>query len=370
VSVLLTTQLERVKEVLKTWNEVDKRVSQLCPSENAKEDPSSGTACSTAIPTEGLVGFLSGKFSDGTWRDEYLGVNATVKKNDGVKKKENGATFKGSGAWAEWPVGKQGQNQLYHFANYNFTLVATVSIDKESTEGGTTIPVMGVHLEGQEKLMELSYDSEKKWILLCSGVPNSGKLSSTLGPTHHVVILLRNGSQGSAYVDGQRVGRNEACDLKNANDKKISHFYIGGDGISAESRDDVSVTVTNVLLYNRPLDEAEIGALNPNKEPIQLLKENPSEPSKVSSDSIIPPSHPATQNSQKTEASSTPAGRHPMEQGQPMGSSKDADSGGASTAAVPTITTSSAGEDTVKQVTSGTSPDGTQTVDGGSTADG
>ncbi|EKF99456.1 trans-sialidase, putative, partial [Trypanosoma cruzi] len=135
-------------------------------------------------------------------------------------------------------------------------------------------------------------------------------------------------------------------------------------------RDDVSVTVTNVLLYNRPLDEAEIGTLNPNKEPIQLLKENPSEPSKVSSDSIIPPSHPATQNSQKTEASSTPAGRHPMEQGQPMGSSKDADSGGASTAAVPTITTSSAGKDTVKQVTSGTSPDGTQTVDGGSTADG
>ncbi|RNF18820.1 trans-sialidase, partial [Trypanosoma cruzi] len=99
VSVLLTAQLERVKEVLKTWNEVDKRVSKLCPSENAREDPSPATACSDVEITDGLVGFLSGKFSDGTWKDEYLGVNATVKKNDGVEKKENGVTFKGRGAW-------------------------------------------------------------------------------------------------------------------------------------------------------------------------------------------------------------------------------------------------------------------------------
>ncbi|PBJ71584.1 trans-sialidase [Trypanosoma cruzi cruzi] len=369
VSVLLTEQLQRVREVVANWKKVDDLVSELCPTSSAAESTSTGTAC-TSVVTDGLVGFLSGNFSENTWRDEYLGVNATVTSGVGAAGTTDGVKFTGRGAGAEWPVGKQGQNQLYHFANYNFTLVATVSIDKESTEGGTTIPVMGVHLEGQEKLMELSYDSEKKWILLCSGVPNSGKLSSTLGPTHHVVILLRNGNQGSAYVDGQLVGGDEQCQLENKDSKEISHFYIGGDGISAESRDDVSVTVTNVLLYNRPLDEAEIGALNPNKEPIQLFKENPSEPSKVSSDSIIPPSHPATQNAQKTEASSTPAGRHPMEQGQPMGSSKDADSGGASTAAVPTITTSSAGEDTVKQVTSGTSPDGTQTVDGGSTANG
>ncbi|EKG06158.1 trans-sialidase, putative, partial [Trypanosoma cruzi] len=95
VSVRLTAQLERVKEVLKTWNEVDERVSKLCPSEKAREDPSPATACSAAIPTEGLVGFLSGNFSDGTWKDEYLGVNATVKKNGAVEKKENGVTFKG-----------------------------------------------------------------------------------------------------------------------------------------------------------------------------------------------------------------------------------------------------------------------------------
>ncbi|EKF99066.1 trans-sialidase, putative, partial [Trypanosoma cruzi] len=223
---------------------------------------------------------------------------------------------------------KQGQNQLYHFANYNFTLVATVSIEKLPEEG--PISLMGVKTNGQGNtvLLGLSYDSGGKWKLLCGGETSKEHSSTWEKETQHqLAIVLQNGSQGSAHVDGQRVG-DESCELKVTDSNEISHFYIGGDGSGAGSQDDVSVTVTNVLLYNRPLDEAEIGALNPNKSPIQLLKENPSEPSKVSSDSIIPPSHPATQNSQKTEASSTPAGRHPMEQGQPMGSSKDADSGG------------------------------------------
>ncbi|EKG00275.1 trans-sialidase, putative [Trypanosoma cruzi] len=52
-----------------------------------------------------------------------------------------------------------------------------------------------------------------------------------------------------------------------------------------------------------------------------------------------------------------------------MGSS-GAGSGGASAPAVSTVSTPSAEEESVVQVTSGTSPDGTQTVGGGSTADG
>ncbi|EKG02444.1 trans-sialidase, putative [Trypanosoma cruzi] len=131
VSVLLTEQLKRVKDVLTTWKEVDERVSNLCPSENAEKDASTANACSNAIPTDGLVGFLSGNFSGNTWMDEYLGVNATVTNEEGAAEADNGVTFKGRGAWAEWPVGKQGENQLYHFANYNFTLVATVSFEGE-----------------------------------------------------------------------------------------------------------------------------------------------------------------------------------------------------------------------------------------------
>ncbi|EKG08725.1 trans-sialidase, putative, partial [Trypanosoma cruzi] len=137
VSVRLTEQLEKVKEVLKTWNKVDERVSHLCNTLLAQKDPSPDTACSPTVKiTAGLVGFLSGSFSDDTWKDEYLGVNATVTKGAeegaavGVAEtagSSDGVRFQG--AWAEWPVGEQGENQLYHFANYEFTLVATVSID-------------------------------------------------------------------------------------------------------------------------------------------------------------------------------------------------------------------------------------------------
>ncbi|EKF26548.1 trans-sialidase, putative, partial [Trypanosoma cruzi marinkellei] len=134
VSVLLTEQLKRVKEVLATWKKVDDTVSQLCSTSGAAVSAPIGTACSTNFNiTAGLVGFLSGNFSGKTWRDEYLGVNATVKKNVGAKKTDNGVQFQG--AWAEWPVGAQGQNQLYHFANYNFTLVATVSMHNVPKSG-------------------------------------------------------------------------------------------------------------------------------------------------------------------------------------------------------------------------------------------
>ncbi|EKF98286.1 trans-sialidase, putative, partial [Trypanosoma cruzi] len=131
-SVLLNAQLEKVKEVLETWKEVDQTVSKLCTTLLTGKDRSPNTACSPdAKITDGLVGFLSGNFFENTWRDEYLGVNATVKANGGAAKADNGVQFTGRGAGAEWPVGRQGENQLYHFANYNFTLVATVSIDGE-----------------------------------------------------------------------------------------------------------------------------------------------------------------------------------------------------------------------------------------------
>ncbi|EKG00607.1 trans-sialidase, putative, partial [Trypanosoma cruzi] len=254
-SVLLTAQLQRVKDVLSTWKKVDDIVSKLCPS-SAEESTSTGTACSpTAKVTDGLVGFLSGKFSENTWRDEYLGVNATVKKKEdagetGATRTSDGVKF--TGAWAEWPVGEQGENQLYHFANYNFTLVATVSIDKVPTKEEGPIPLIGVKLNDDEKtvLRGLYYNGGGKWKLVCRGGTNTEDQSVTLATetTHHVAIVLQNGTQGSAYVDGQRVGGNEACDLKSAKDK-ISHLYIGGDGGSAggvSEVQDVSVTVTNV----------------------------------------------------------------------------------------------------------------------------
>ncbi|KAF8277296.1 putative trans-sialidase, Group V [Trypanosoma cruzi] len=266
VSVLLTEQLQRVKNVLTTWKEVDERVSKLCPTSIAEEDESTANRCGAVKITDGLVGFLSGNLSDGTWRDEYLGVNATVNNEKGSASTENGVKFTGRGAWAEWPVGKQGENQLYHFANYNFTLVATVSIHGLPKEG-SPIPLMGAKLNDSENkvLLGLSYDSGKKRAVLCSG-QTTREHSSTWEPetTHQVAIVLQNGTQGSAYVDGQRVGTEE-CALGEAESKEISHFYIGGSADGQEGQEGVSVTVSNVLLYNRPLSSEEIAGLAKNK---------------------------------------------------------------------------------------------------------
>ncbi|EKF28792.1 trans-sialidase, putative, partial [Trypanosoma cruzi marinkellei] len=131
---------------------------------------------------------------------------------------------------------------------------------------------MGVNMNGDEKtvLLGLSYNSGGKCKLSCGG-GNPKELSSTLKPetTYQVAIVRQNSTQGTAYVDGQRVG--EQCELENTESKEISHFYIGGDGGSAEgtgSQEGVSVTVTNVLLYNRPLEDTEIKALNAIKVPI------------------------------------------------------------------------------------------------------
>ncbi|EKF30721.1 trans-sialidase, putative, partial [Trypanosoma cruzi marinkellei] len=198
------------------------------------------------------------------WKDEYLGVNATV---TGGVETGNGVKFTGRGAGAEWPVGKQGENQLYHFANYNFTLVATVSIHNVP-EGGS-IPLMGVKMnDGGENtvVLGLSYNKEGKWTVLFGGGKTTETHSSDWKPdtTHQVAIVLQNSSQGSVYVDGEGVLGDTKIDLIDIEaSKKFSHFYIGGDGGSADNtgRNDVSVTVENVLLYNRPWTSAEIAGL-------------------------------------------------------------------------------------------------------------
>ncbi|PBJ78668.1 trans-sialidase [Trypanosoma cruzi cruzi] len=369
VSVLLTEQLQRVKEVLATWKEVDETVSKLCPSSAAK-DASSDTASSPTVKiTDGLVGFLSGNFSDNTWRDEYLGVNATVKGNDeGKKATKTSDGVKFTGAWAEWPVGSQGENQLYHFANYDFTLVATVSIHNVPKEEGSPIPLMGVKVDddGNPVLLGLSYDKEKKWQVLCGGgTDKEHDVTWEKDTTHQVVLMLRNGTQGSAYVNGKSVGGDVPCALGNKDSKEISHFYIGGDGNSAGgvsgSEEGVSVTVTNVLLYNRLLDDEEIAGLAKNKITIPTP-----EVSKTSTTSSLPPAVSGS-DVQRTVSQSSSAGQLQSEQGQPKGSIA-AGAGGASTPATSTAATSS-GQKPVKQPTSGTSPSGNKNADGTPSSD-
>ncbi|EKF26293.1 trans-sialidase, putative, partial [Trypanosoma cruzi marinkellei] len=71
-----------------------------------------------------------------------------------------------------------------------------------------SIPLMGARLDGEDKskFMELSYNSEKKWRVLCGG-RTTEEHSRTWEPetTYQVAIVLQNGTQGFVYVDGKRV---------------------------------------------------------------------------------------------------------------------------------------------------------------------
>ncbi|EKG00069.1 trans-sialidase, putative, partial [Trypanosoma cruzi] len=129
VALRLTEKLERIKEVVKTWKDLDSALQSCRSGSSGNVDARKKGMCKGRVPIDELVGFLSGNFSDNTWRDEYLGVNAIVH-GPAEKRREvpNGVTFKGSGAGAVWPVGDMGQTVPYYFANNKFTLVATVSI--------------------------------------------------------------------------------------------------------------------------------------------------------------------------------------------------------------------------------------------------
>ncbi|RNE97422.1 trans-sialidase [Trypanosoma conorhini] len=122
--VRLATQLEQVKEVVRSWTALDAALQSCKASGNL--DPQEKGMCKGPLPTKGLVGFLSGKSTGGKWKDEYLCVDATV--HGAATKFTNGVTFSGAGAGAEWPVGNLGQNQPYYFANNKFALAATVTI--------------------------------------------------------------------------------------------------------------------------------------------------------------------------------------------------------------------------------------------------
>ncbi|RNE94876.1 trans-sialidase, partial [Trypanosoma rangeli] len=267
----LTEQLEKIKKVVKTWKEVDARVKQLCLLAEPDAAAFPGAGCSNPAPTEGLVGYLAGSFAEGQWKDEYLGVNATVMSGELASTEgtgNGGVIFKGRGSWAEWPVSKQGQNQRYHFANYNFTLMATVMIHAVPEAASSPIPLLGVRLNDNTVLLGLSYTKERQWSVLCRGGERCDRTSTwELNKKYHVAIVREGDSQGSVYVDGQRVGSSQAalqCETKPCT---ISHFYIGRDGGVTEetASDEGRVTVTNVLLYNRPLGGTEISALHKRK---------------------------------------------------------------------------------------------------------
>ncbi|PWU88798.1 putative trans-sialidase, Group VIII [Trypanosoma cruzi] len=274
VAVSLTEELERVKEVVKKWKGLDGALKTCRSGSSGAVDVRKRRMCNGRVPTDGLVGFLSGNFSDNTWKDEYLGVNATVH-GPAEKRIEvpNGLTFKGPGAWAEWPVGDMGQTVPYYFANNEFTLVATVSIHDVPQSDSSPVPLIGVRMNDTSStvLLGLSYTHDKKWLAIAEGSGNAEDFDIVKWEPNktYQVGLRMNYDSWSAFVNREEID-NMKYNEKLFDSHRISHFYIGGDS-KHRSATGGHVTVTNVMLYNEKLLEGELYKLRTRKVTIPSL---------------------------------------------------------------------------------------------------
>ncbi|RNE95551.1 putative trans-sialidase, partial [Trypanosoma cruzi] len=268
VAVRLTEKLERIKEVVKTWKDLDRALRKCRSDSSATVDLPKKGMCNGRVPTDGLVGFLSGNSTENTWRDEYLGVNATV--TNGEKRVPNGLTFKGSGAGAVWPVGDMGQTVPYYFANTEFTLVATVSIHK--VPQSDSIPLIGVRMNDTSStvLFGLSYTHKKKWLAIAENSGNTEDVGDwEPNKTYQVALRMDGDDEWTAIVDGKEI-HTMKYNEKLFNSHRISHFYIGGDS-KHQSATGGHVTVTNVMLYNEELFGNDLRKLRTSKVNIPSL---------------------------------------------------------------------------------------------------
>ncbi|RNC45004.1 sialidase-like protein [Trypanosoma cruzi] len=248
VAVRLTEKLERIKEVVKTWKDLGSALQYCSSGSSGNVDALRKDMCNGPVPTDGLVGFLSGNSTQTEWRDEYLGVNATV--TNGEKRVPNGWTFQGPGAGAVWPVGDMGQTVPYYFANTEFTLVATVSIHEVPQSG--SIPLVGVRMNDTDStvLFGLSYTHDKKWLAIPENPGDPEDFEWEPNKTYQVGLRM-DFEEWSVFVDGREIHSTE-YDEHLFDFHRISHFYIGGDSKN-QSATGGRVTVTNVMLYNEML---------------------------------------------------------------------------------------------------------------------
>ncbi|ESS62721.1 trans-sialidase [Trypanosoma cruzi Dm28c] len=184
----LTEELKEIESVLRTWSQKDVFFSSL------------------SIPTAGLVAVLSDEASDGTWNDEYLCLNATVrnatKVNDGFQLTEPESRV-------IWPVNFPGDNVRHVSLSHNFTLVASVTIEEAPSEKTPLLTAVLVDA-GPEYRMRLSYTADKKWETMPKGETKPTTESSTweAGKEYQVALMLQ-GNKASVHIDGKSLGEEE-----------------------------------------------------------------------------------------------------------------------------------------------------------------
>ncbi|EAN91764.1 putative trans-sialidase, Group I [Trypanosoma cruzi] len=250
----LVGELRIIKSVLQSWKNWDSHLSRICtPADPATS--SSERVCGPAVTTVGLAGFLSDNATQNVWEDAYRCVNASTAN---AEKVPNGFKFAGVGGGALWPVSQQGQNQRYHFANYEFTLVASVTIHEVPRDA---TPLLGASLDssGGEKLLGLSYDEKHQWQPIYGSTPATPTGSWEVNKKYHVVLTMAN-KMGSVYIDGEPLAGSGQTVVPDEGTPDISHFYIGSYN-SSNMPTESHVTTKNVFLYNRQLNAEEIRTL-------------------------------------------------------------------------------------------------------------
>ncbi|EAN82320.1 putative trans-sialidase, Group II [Trypanosoma cruzi] len=227
----LTEELSTINSVLKNWAQKDAFFSKL------------------SIPTAGLVAVLSDTASNGTWIDEYLCLNATVRNATKVK---DGFQFTGHSSRVSWYVNTRINNVRHISLSHNFTLVASLIIE-EAPSNNTPLLTATLANNNSNHTMGVSYSHNKLGIMF---EDNTKTQSSTWEPKkEHQVALMLQGNKISVHIDGESLGEEETP-LTGERQLELAGFCFGACGMQNSP-----VTVKNVFLYNRPLNSTEMRAI-------------------------------------------------------------------------------------------------------------
>ncbi|ESS55205.1 trans-sialidase [Trypanosoma cruzi Dm28c] len=170
---------------------------------------------------------------------------------------------------------------------------------------------MGLKKMGKTTLLGLSYDNNMRWSVVNDLFPKHFT-AWELDKTYHVVLKMHDGV-GSVYVDGTLLWNMRLRNSFNEGLDEVSHFYFGAYDEQLSSRK-IHATVANVFLYNRPLNETEIGALNASKVAISPPERKPVPAAAATSPFVESASDTVATNTQPTVPSPAAAGPQPTDQ--------------------------------------------------------
>ncbi|KAF5215816.1 hypothetical protein ECC02_011463 [Trypanosoma cruzi] len=272
----LTEELKEIKSVLSTWAQKDVFFSSF------------------SIPTAGLVAvFSNASTSDDTWNDEYLCLNATVR--NAVKVKD-GFQLTESNSRVIWPVNIPDDKVRHVFLSHNFTVVASATIEEAPSNNTPLLDAVLGDTE-PEYFMRLSYTADNKWETMFEGTNTTTTEGSTWeAKKEHQVALMLQGNKASVYIDGESLGEGEVP-LTGETPLELFGFCFGAcDTVDGDGGDDEKpspkgigkkprVTVTNVFLYNRPLNSTEMTAI---KDRIPVPKRAPEPQVKIAPKPVAP----------------------------------------------------------------------------------